>query len=447
MFAILAFVLLETTTTTATVQATKIGPERATVAVHTTQEVPKTQTAPPKTSSETKSRSTEVPTPGSAALTPPSSSSPAKPNEPATATEPQNATIAVHTTQGAAATETAQKTPATNSGSPAGPLPSSSALTPPSASTAAKVNASDAKTSHASLEFEVGKVVKANVKGLTETAIIGLVIFVILVAVGAPLISLRLMPPKRGTRPPVITRPVLGVGGFALVIAVVVFLFLQWRLAPLKEAVGDAVQNTQRSLGTLTEVRDNQARTIARLQSELARAREDLTAVPALQSTLMQERERLRAREAEINKSTRDAVFIQQELAQARNIAEQRREDVLRLQYNRSLIFGLSMIVVAAIAGLILWFIRSRGYRRPWAQRQEEMEWRERTERAHMELRERMNRAHMELGERMNRSEQLHTILVKNGDREVHLVGVEWKPEVIERMLTKLAKLAGNASQ
>lgn len=243
----------------------------------------------------------------------------------------------------------------------------------PQGSTASDTETSKREKAAATkLGVELAKWGKLDVEGLSQNTLT----WIVCIIVGAVLIAccIGIFVEKKSSHDS--KAPVAAVIVLSTVAGLAAYFLFRARLQPFVQA--ESVVLTSRNItDNISASLSRHADEVARLEKALAAANERLQSTSATQASLDAAKERLRERERELETRRRqaDAAILQSE--DLRRTIERQREELLRVRYDRSVLWMVSMVGTAlfALAAFFVFIERQRRRYEAWHERQTRREW------------------------------------------------------------------------
>jgi hypothetical protein len=202
------------------------------------------------------------------------------------------------------------------------------------------------------LSFEIARLGKMNIEGLSRSALTWTVILVVLIAAAAGF-SGRAANKASGGRVSTLTICVT-----AIVAGLAIFLVLRPRLAPLQEvetvftSVRDSVENTAAAVS-------RQNRRVHELETSLQAANDRLSSLPRLEAALLTEKDRLQDREKQLNAMNAEKQMLRNQLTASIATIDQQREELYLMRHNNmALWLGWSVLILAILATYHIFLMR-----------------------------------------------------------------------------------------
>jgi len=202
------------------------------------------------------------------------------------------------------------------------------------------------------LSFEIARLGKMNIEGLSRRALTWTVILVVLIAAVAGF-SGRAADKASGRRVSTVTICVT-----AIVAGLAIFLVLRPRLAPLQDvetvfaSVRDSVQTTAAAVS-------GQNRRVHELENSLQVANDRLGSLPRLEAALLTEKDRLQDREKQLNAMNAEKQVLRNQLTASIATIDQQREKLYVMRHNNmALWLGWSVLILAILATYHIFLMR-----------------------------------------------------------------------------------------
>ena len=206
------------------------------------------------------------------------------------------------------------------------------------------------------LSFEIARLGKMNIEGLSRRALTWTVILVVLIAAAAGL-SGRAAYKTSGRRVSTVAICVT-----AIVAGLAIFLVLRPRLAPLQD-VETAFASVRYSVQNTAEAVSRQNRRIHELETSLQVANDRLGSLPRLEAALLIEKGRLQDREKQLNTMNGETQVLRNQLTASVVTISRQREDLYVMRHNDlALWLGWSALILAILATYHIFLMRH--YRR-----------------------------------------------------------------------------------
>ncbi len=255
-----------------------------------------------------------------------------------------------------------------------------------------------------------------NVEGLSRTALMWFVGAMLAVII-AVIVGASVGRSSRGKGKPIVATSLT-----AVIAGVALFIF-HAKLAPLSD-VENVAATTRGLLGNLSRSFDRDDGLVRSLEARLAESNERLRTLPTLNAELLAQKERLSERERELAKQSRNLELASSEVKAQQGMVERQREELLRVKYDKTLIWSISaaVVIVVGMAFLFL-FAQARRHHYYYLHETNDREWASRLA-----------------------SERSVRVAIKGVHGEMQTRGVYWRPDVIERLMREMNDLPFGAS-